>query len=461
MAYVNVYDNGGGIRKASVPDDARSLIGTTTNGGAAGVSFAQELAAIGVSSPTYSIGIPGGQGFGVGICDQALPNYMVAMPGHSTVGHANYGNYQTTDGSVMVWIPSFYYKWGTGSNGLAINAISLIGARSFSSHEVALAQGYALHRMFYDGGVIKSGVFVDKYGCSRSAAGIAVSVKDGPPLSSSATHNGFSTLNGSPPNTYAGALAAAKTRGSRFFVAPRFIRAGLAMITYAHALASTNITHCAWWDGTNNFPKGCNNNALRDTQDTGVLYTSDGYSNAALTGSGTPLAKTTHNGQACGIADLNGGIWEITPGLTSDGTSFYALKTSVEMAGLTGSNTLASDAWGAAGLAANYTNIGATYGALTASGTTKLFGNAAQVFDSAQSGVAWEMACFGIPLVGGVGGANAFGNDGLYDYRVSDMCPISGGSWNNGSLAGVWTLNLTPTRSTSYDGAGFRAALYL
>ena len=420
-----------------------------------------ELAAVGAPSPAYSIGIPGTQGFGVGICDQPLPSYIVGLPGYNTVGHDNYGNYQTIDGSIIVWIPAFYYKWGTGSNGLAINTISLIGARSFSSHEVALSQGYALHRMFYDGGFIKSGVFCDKYRCSRSADGIAVSVKNGAPLSSHSAHNPFSSLNGSPPNTHAGALDAAKTRGSRFFANSRFIRAGLAMIARAHAQESINTTYCDWYDATNNFPKGCNNNALGDTQDAGVLYVSDGYSYSALTGSGSPFANTTHNGQACGVADLNGGMWEVTLGLTSDGTSFYTIKRSVEMASLTGGNTLATDAWGAAGLAANYTNIGATYGALLASGTTKLFGNAAQVFDSAQSGVAWEMACLGIPLVGGTGGTNAFGNDALYDYRPNDMCALSGGTWYGGSPAGVWTLNLSAARSNSGDNVGFRAALYL
>ena len=426
-----------------------------------GFNLAAELAALGVPITTYSIGIPGTKGFGVGICDQPLPSYIVGLPGYNVVGHDNYGNYQTIDGSIMAWIPAFYFKWGTGSNGLAINTISLIGARSFSSHEVALSQGYALHRMFYDGGFIKSGVFCDKYRCSRSADGIAVSVKNGAPLSSHSAHNPFSSLNGSPPNTYAGALDAAKTRGSGFFANSRFIRAGLAMIARAHAQESINTTYCNWYDATNNFPKGCNNGALRDAQDAGVLYVSDGYSSSALTGSGTPFGKTTHNGQACGVADLNGGMWEVTPGLTSDGASFYTIKQSVGMASLTGGNTLATDAWGAAGLAANYTNIGATYGALLASGATKLFGNAAQVFDSAQSGVAWEMACLGIPLVGGVGGSNAFGNDGLYDYRLNDLCPLSGGHWSNGSYAGIWTFDLSAVRSYSVATAGFRAALYL
>ena len=461
MAYVNVYDNGGGIRKVAVIDNARNIIGTTTDGGQTGANLAAELAALGVPSPSYSIGIPGTQGFGVGICDQPLPSYIAGLPGYNTVGHDNYGNYQTIDGSIMVWIPAFYYKWGTGSNGLAINTISLIGARSFSSHEVALAQGYALHRTFYDGGFIKSGVFCDKYLCSKSAGGVAVSVKNGAPLSSNAAHNPFSDLIGAPANASYGALDAAKTRGPNFFCSSRFIFSALALLSYAHAQASTSATWCAWYDATNNFPKGCNNNALRDAQDAGVLYVSDGYSNAALTGSGTPFAKTTHNGQACGVADLNGVMWEINLGLTADGSAYYAVKTNVAMSSLTSGNAASTDAWGASGRAANYTNIGATYGALLASGTTKLFGNAAQVFDSAQSGIPWEMTGLGIPLVGGVGGTNAFGNDGFVDYRSNDMCPLSGGSWNSSSNAGVWEVTLSPARGASDTTVGFRAALYL
>ena len=41
----------------------------------------------------------------------------------------------------------------------------------------------------------------------------------------------------------------------------------------------------------------------------------------ALTGSGSNFAKTTHNGQACGIADVAGNIYKINPGLTCIATS--------------------------------------------------------------------------------------------------------------------------------------------
>ena len=37
------------------------------------------------------------------------------------------------------------------------------------------------------------------------------------------------------------------------------------------------------------------------------------------------------------------------------------------------------------------------------------------------------------------------------------LCAISGGNWNNGSNAGVWTLNLNNVRGNSNNNVGFRA----
>jgi len=36
-------------------------------------------------------------------------------------------------------------------------------------------------------------------------------------------------------------------------------------------------------------------------------------------------------------------------------------------------------------------------------------------------------------------------------------CEISGGNWNNGSNAGVWSLNLNNVRSNSNNNVGFRS----
>jgi hypothetical protein len=37
------------------------------------------------------------------------------------------------------------------------------------------------------------------------------------------------------------------------------------------------------------------------------------------------------------------------------------------------------------------------------------------------------------------------------------LCVISGGNWNNGSIAGVWALNLNNVRANSNNNVGFRS----
>ena len=416
------------------------------------------------------IGIAGQRGFGVGICPGPLPAGMGAAAGYNEPASDNYGNYQYSDGSVMVWVPAFYYKIGTGANGLTLNTVDVKPFSAYADVAAANAAGYALHRAFYDGGAIQLGFFFDKYITSNNN-GIASSLKNGIVLTSgqrgSLSTAVYSALTGAPANSLGGSFAAAKTRGSNFFAASRFQRAALALLSLAHAQNSTSTTYCAWYHATNNFPKGNNNNALGDTQDSAILYMADGngtYPGCGKTGSANLFARTTHNGQNSGIADLNGLVWEFSPGLTSDGTNLYALNTSVSMKSLTGGNTLATDAFGATGLAANYTSIGATYQSLTKTNGWLLTGNAtAQVLSAATSGNDWFLTGFGVPITGGTGGSNAFGNDGVYQPAAwpNELAPISGGTWNDSSHAGVWSLHLGVTRTHSDFLLGFRSALYL
>lgn len=235
------------------------------------------------------------------------------------------------------------------------------------------------------------------------------------------------------------------------------------MLSLAHAAASTSSAWCGWYGSTYNFPKGNNNGALGDANDSAILYVSDGsaYPGCALTGSANLFNRTAHNGQNCGVVDLNGNIWEITPGLTSDGANFYVLRTSAKMANMTASNSAATDLWGSGGIAALYDSLGATYGAALATNTVKYFGATGQVISAATNGNDWKWCSLGLPLSVGVGGTNQFGNDGLWDYRPNELCPLSGGYWSTGSDAGVWACYLGGVRSTSDSNAGFRSALYL
>jgi hypothetical protein len=426
-------------------------------------------------SPINNIGLMGGQGAGVGICPGPLPVGMAPLFGYDNPAHDNYGNYMYSDGSIMRWRPAYFIKFGTGANGLALNRADVKPFSAYPDVATANAAGYSLDRAFYDGGAVQPGYFEDKYLPSNNG-GIASSLKNGIPLAS-ATRGGigntnFASLTGAPTDALYGAIAAAKTRGPNFFPASRFMQVSRARIALAHAQASTSAAWNAWYDaaGVTNYPKGCNNNALGDANDAAILYLSDGSAvpSCGKTGSANLFARTTDNGQNSGICDVNGLLWEIGLGLTvsTDTAKYFVWKTAVRAKDMTAGAGGGLDCWGTEAqlLAAGYEVLGATYGALLASSTAKYVGNAAQVFSEATEAsdhLAWQAAAAGVPLVGGVGGTNAFGQDILYDYQPAGMCPVAGGAWNAGVTAGVWTLYLTGVRGSSDATFGFRAALYL
>lgn len=411
------------------------------------------------------IGTAGEMGFGVGITDN-LPSGMSEMMGTTIKGHENYGNYKFSDGSIMCYVPKFYYRWGhRDSPNFAkhgANALDVKPASAFASESAANSAGYALHRAFYDGGKIKQGFFVDKYQASNNG-GVASSVKFAVPMSTSSANNPISGLTGSIANNLGGTIDAAKTRGQDFFPTTIFIQKALALLSMAHAQAATNSASCAWYDasGVNNFPKGNNNNALRDINDTSVEYADAGYPNMGKTGSGTPFAKTTHNGQTSGVADLNGNLWEVTLGITVSADKFHVLKTSAKASALTSGISSATDAWGATGVTANYDLIGESYGELTGESRNFAVGSTSSaVFSAAKSGISWAMDGAGVPVMGGAGGTNIFGNDRFYGNKVNDCCPFVGGYWSHSSNAGVWSASVNNSCAGSYSTIGFRAALY-
>lgn len=438
------------------------------------------------------IGTPGEQGFGIGICpDAQLPTGLTGLTGYNDITADNYGNYQFSDGSIMGYVPKFYYRINDDENPVyaefAPNDIDVVNANTFASRDAAALVGYALPRAFIDGGVEKDGVFVDKYMCSKHALGtgyVASSIKDGLPLSSADTHNPVADLTAISENLNASFVDAAHARdgadgainsASIFFCKTRFITAMLALLSMAHGQASTSTTYCAWYGATRNYPKGCNDNSLHDVDDVEVTYIGDGYDNCGKTGSGTPFAKTTHNGQACGIADLNGLMYEVDLGLTRPGTSatdttaqdnaadFYVLKESVEARTLTGGFGGTNDAWGdATHLATLYDQT--TISHISAGATANRFGSGTnQVLDSATTGAGWLLTSLGFPKDADAKdstGTDLFGNDYFYEKHQANLCVLSCSYWGHAAYAGVWACSLNYYRSRSNNYHGFRCACY-
>ena len=282
-----------------------------------------------------TIGVAGGQGFGVGVCPQnILPSGMTLLPGCAIKGSETYGNYRYRDGSICVYIPRFYYKITAGAG----TVIDIKGTDTYADEAAANADGYAIHRAFIDGGVEQQGFFVDKYENSKNTWGtgyIASSIKNGLPLSAASTHNPIYSatpgvgLTACAGNYYYETINAAHARdgvngainaSSIWHVQSRFQWSALAMLSLAHGQAATSTAWNAWYNATYNYPLGLNSNNLSnaDVDVAGLVYTWDGYAdnNSGKTGSGIPFNKTTHNGQACGVADMNGNMYEINIGMT-------------------------------------------------------------------------------------------------------------------------------------------------
>jgi hypothetical protein len=431
------------------------------------------------------VGEAGAQGFGVGIYPEALPTGFTTLTGFDDPASANYGNYQYSDGSILCFIPAFYYRFGHLDSPrfatYGANALDIVGMGAFADRQAAETAGYALHRAFIDGGAVKQGFFIDKFLNSKNAGNDAGrSVQGGVPISLSTTA-GYTNSNGMTGCTgiLADAIVLSRARGTSFNNASVFMYSALALLATAHGQAATGSTYCAWYDstGTTNYPKGCNS-SLADVDDGGVTFESAGDSGTAdkpKAGSGSPFAKTTHNGQANGVADVNGSMFQVALGITTPGSTAtatgavsngdsYVLKESVELASLTAGHGGATDAWGnAAALAQNYD---AQPGILPWGSTTGAvyFGNGEnQVFSSDVDGLGWLRTACGIQkdlAAMSATGTNLFGTDYCYQYNRENLFVRCAGGWGNASGAGVFYRDWNSSRSSSYYGHGFRAAAY-
>lgn len=429
------------------------------------------------------IGTQGGQGFGVGICaNQSIlvARGLSAMTGTEDKAHANYGNYQHTNGSIVCYVPKFFYRIGHASSPryatYGANAHDIVGIEAFADEAAANAAGYALHRAFINAGFEQGGFFFDKYLASKDGTTSCKSIANADPISLT-TNASYNQSNGMTGCTgiLADAVVLARARGAGWNCASAFQQDAVAMLSLAHGQAATSTTYCAWYDaaGVTNFPKGCNNNALADHLDASVTYAAS-YDKKPKTRATANFAKTTHNGQECGIADINGSMWQALIGLTMAGTSAtdttknttgdaYILKRSADFAALTGGFGGTNDAWGTtSSLANNFDLINGfePWGATT--GNT-FYGNGSnQVFSGATSGTDYLRKCSGIPLLTGcsASGTSQFGNDQCYQYGRANQVPLASGNWTGAASAGAFYRHWSYYRSNDNSYYGFRCAAY-
>jgi hypothetical protein len=289
------------------------------------VDNSELLMLLGGKKSKSAIGIAGQQGFGVGVYggDPADLTAMglAPMEGCEDPTSDNYGNYIHTNGSIMCCIPAFCYRLGKATAPSykrdVVDALEIKDATKFSqfSHDAVFSSpdfgnDWILHRAFVDGNKLKNAFFIDKYLCSN-VNGQAASVKNADWLmcyDDTAKPYFTKHISGTVGQAY-DAITLSRARGNYYSLVTCYQWSAISLLSLAHGQAATSADACAWYDAnhTTNFPKGATSEYGRDFNDDTIRYTSHSYGYIYVkTGSGTPFNKTTHNGQASGVADVAG-----------------------------------------------------------------------------------------------------------------------------------------------------------
>ncbi|EAJ2917390.1 hypothetical protein DFW84_09675 [Campylobacter coli] len=268
---------------------------------------------------------------------------MSPMLGTFTPGHMNYGNYTDTHGNVMVWIPKLYIKTSN------VAAAPYYGLKV----EVSATQagGFWCHRAFINNGKEIPGFFIDKYLASNQG-GILGSRRNTVPLTCDAKFNSISIIPGvsakvalgnkitedsdlnladlkSVKNRLSSFVEAVKNRGPEFQILTVFAYNYLILLSkciYQNAYNTNNFSNIEFAKSRTDrfaFIQGMNTmqTAQRDIQAVHNLdYKSAGYTDGTnilyRTGSvsDAKLGKISHNGHACGVVDLVGGLFNLAIG---------------------------------------------------------------------------------------------------------------------------------------------------
>lgn len=409
----------------------------------AGVSITWDLLALAPSAievPNVDSAAVFGEigGFGAGVAYMptiAATLGLNAMSGASERTNENFGNFTDAKGNVFVCIPMMYYAVDTQ------NRNAEFGNTPNVSISYVPKQGYTPFYAFKksDESYVPC-VFVSKYIMSKSANNLPAFVKNADPVSSSSSNNGINQFSGvEAKNT--GFFTACSLLGENYTLHYAALRFVYYLVAEAHKqLAAKRFgsrtkvpaSICAYLDVAPYFPKG-NNTNWGDVDDTSVKYQKAGsntYQSSSYgvgkTGSASNLAKTTFNGQACGIADMGGNMWECDAGYINEGDVCYIAK------GIDTLKSLNKD---------NYNNTAFYIGLNLENRRTSASycGNGDKLlFSFGNSGNAYNCDNFLIPMADGMssGGTDAYGKD--YNYPLANGgAPLFAGDCGYGGKCGL------------------------
>lgn len=405
-----------------------------------------------------TVGQAGQLGFGVspypGADSDLAAMQLTPMDGCFDPASDNYGNYVHANGSIMCCIPAFCYRLGNATapsySRDGADALEIRDATEFPqfSHGAAFSSpdfgdGWILHRAFVDGNNLKNAFFIDKYLCSN-VNGQAASVKNAdwlmcynePTRTYSTKH-----ISGTVGQAY-DAITLSRARGDYYSLVTCYQWSAISLLSLAHGQAATSADACAWYDAnhTTNFPKGATSEYGRDFNDGIITYAYHSYGSPfAKTGSGTPFNKTTHNGQASGVADVAGMCNQWTIGACNPSSATVWLMNTTTTA-----HEITKD---------NVTNQGLHISYSTGIGDGQKSFNGVR---SGTSGLDWV----GAGIVPKTTSRSAlFGNDEYYEYYTSPsgLKVGLGYAWNQS--AGVFCRSWYG-RSGSYSGFWYGSSKY-
>ena len=247
------------------------------------------------------------------------------------------------------------------------------------------------------------------------------------------------------------AITASRARGVGFQCMSVFQLGALRLLVLAHAQASNNSEFNAWYDSTgqHNLPRG-NTNNLKDYDDSSVTWAADPkYANKGLTGSCNTFAKSTHNGQNSGVADLKGILWQTATGYIGSG-SYYFLKPEVDI------TTLNADAMYDV---SNHNSRSMPFTGYHGWDQDR------PMFNNDSTGIHWDCCGFLNTVTNASNNyfAGMFEGDKQYIASTADSFPYFGCTWQHGARQnyGLFCSATNGPRNDNDHRIGFRACGYL
>ena len=310
----------------------------------------------------------------------------------------------------------------------------------FNLQDIDASLGTGTHPAFIVGGVEKSQLFIGQHiGVSRNGEMLSLPGVD--PINS-ITHDA--------------AVSLVRANGAGW-----------------HLMNNIEWAAISQWCWKNGFqPRGNSNYGRSSDLTTEVGVRQDGVtpgttSGTARTLTGSGPTSWRHNNTPFGIADLNGNVWEWSPGMRLNAGEIQIMENN-DAAASTADFSSGSAAWkaidGATGVLVAPGTAGTVKYANANSGTADftLYRSSGSSFEGmANSTGANPVSAAALQVLKRYGLfpiAASLGGDGFYLDVTGERVPVRGGTWGGAAFAGVFALVLTRARSDSDASLGARPA---